>query len=479
MASAIAVAGDEISSRRGPPLCPPRPLRREGPQLLRSPGRSLDAPSPPAASPPPCQPRPFCTLPSSTAPTASEPAAAAANDLTLPSQAPAAAAAAASQGSSIPTTVSRCSPEKTRGRHVFEIDGYSMLKGLGVGNFVQSGTFAVGGYDWAIRFYPDGSSDYYDSDYSYSDSDEDDEDNKGYVSVFLALLTKDASVRALYDMRLLNPATTGHLLPPSCSTKMKPKLFEGEDSTWGIGKFRKKSDLEASEDLQDDSLKIQCDVTVILGTPVSQSKPICDIQVPPPRLLDDLQRLLAGGKWTDVKLKVQDEVFHAHKCVLAMRSPVLAAELYGPLGEGENNGQCVTVNDMEPAVFELLLLFIYTDWFSAMEYIEGAEGEELAKDLLVAADRYAMQRMKLICQSILSKRLNVENAADILALADKHQCSQLKDACIRFIISSDRIIDDVVASQGFEHLKIACPAVIAEIWKKLAKSHTGSSTLSI
>jgi hypothetical protein len=50
------------------------------------------------------------------------------------------------------TTASRCITEAVRGTHTFEILGYSLLKGLGVGNFIRSTTFAVGGRDWGIRF---------------------------------------------------------------------------------------------------------------------------------------------------------------------------------------------------------------------------------------------------------------------------------------------------------------------------------------
>ncbi|GJN36661.1 hypothetical protein PR202_gb25541 [Eleusine coracana subsp. coracana] len=80
-----------------------------------------------------------------------------------------------------------------------------------------------------------------------------------------------------------------------------------------------------------------------------------------------------------------------------------------------------------------------------------------------------MERMKVICESILSKKLDVESVAGVLALADQHHCSQLKDACIEFIISSNRL-DDVVDSQGYSQLKRTCPTVIVEALERSAKS---------
>lgn len=77
------------------------------------------------------------------------------------------------------------------------------------------------------------------------------------------------------------------------------------------------------------------------------------------------------------------------------------------------------------------------------------------KYLLVAADKYDMERLKLVCATILWKSLDEKTVATTLALADLHNCSELRDACIEFIASSDRICD-VAASPGYQNLKTAC-----------------------
>jgi len=170
---------------------------------------------------------------------------------------------------------------------------------------------------------------------------------------------------------------------------------------------------------------------------------------------------------SDVTFKVKGEAFHAHKFVLAFRSPVFEAELYGPM-RGKSRRQNITVEDMEPDVFKALLHFIYTDSLPPLDNLDEVESQEMVKHLLVAADRYAMERMKLMCESILSKRIDVHSVATTLALADQHHCEKLKDACIGFINSLDKM--DLVASNGYEHLKRACPAIFMDIWEKEAKS---------
>lgn len=200
---------------------------------------------------------------------------------------------------------------------------------------------------------------------------------------------------------------------------------------------------------------------------MSESKTICGIQVPPSDLVDNLVKLLESGEGADVTFKIEEEVFHAHKIVLAMRSPVFKVELYGPMRDKME--PMITVEDMQPAVFKALLHFIYTDSLpGSMENPDKDENEEMIKLLLVAADRYAMERMKLMCENILSKRLDVGSVATTLALADQHHCSKLKDACIQFINSSASM-DDLVASQGYEHLKRACPTIFVNIWERSTK----------
>ena len=92
--------------------------------------------------------------------------------------------------SSAPATTSSTSVTETvRGSHQFKITGYSLSKGIGIGKYIASDTFSVGGYDWAIYFYPDGKSV---------------EDNGTYVSLFIALASDGTDVRALFELTLLD-----------------------------------------------------------------------------------------------------------------------------------------------------------------------------------------------------------------------------------------------------------------------------------
>ena len=47
--------------------------------------------------------------------------------------------------------------------------------------------------------------------------------------------------------------------------------------------------------------------------------------------------------------------------------------------------------------------------------------------------QYALERLKVMCEDALCSSLSVENAADVLILADLHSADQLKTQAVDFI----------------------------------------------
>ncbi|KAF7098534.1 LOW QUALITY PROTEIN: hypothetical protein CFC21_100269 [Triticum aestivum] len=350
-------------------------------------------------------------------------------------------------------TSSACIPETAHGAHLFKINRYSLYRDLGVGRLIESSTFTVGGYHWCVLFYPDG--------HTGASTD--------HVSAFVELKTKNAKARAVFDLRLVDCRTKPYTLPnPS---EIDPSEFESCDDSstcCGFHDFLKKSELE--DYILDDVLVIECNIAVIKlkKAEVQTTKTKFEVQVPRSNLLHNLGNLLETQEGADVSFKVDAEVFPAHKIILAMQSPVFKAEFYGPMKNKAKHGLTI-IEDMQPAVFKALLHFIYTDSLAPMDDLSDDEHEEMVKHLLVAADRYAIDRMKLMCESKLCDRLCTENVATTLALADQYHCIQLKDGCIEFINTSNRM-SDVVASKGYEHLKRTCPTIVVDIWEKAAKT---------
>ncbi|CAO2189215.1 unnamed protein product [Urochloa humidicola] len=255
------------------------------------------------------------------------------------------------EGPQVRKITSTCTAKMDRCSHVFEIHGYSLYEGLGFGTPVSSATFVVGGYDWQISCYPDG---YYRKDF------------EGYASIYLNLISKASQgtkVRGFATFRLVDPNTgqSNYRLGIRIEQTMQDNCSYGCCSGW----FIKRS--EMSPYLRDNCLAIQCDVSIIVGSTVSERpETMREIQVPlpPSDLSENLGKFLHTKEGADMTIKVKEEVFHAHKIVLAMRSPVFRA-LYGFVGK--NNRRRITIEDMEPAVFKELLHFIYLPTMVLME----------------------------------------------------------------------------------------------------------------
>ncbi|EEC83131.1 hypothetical protein OsI_28299 [Oryza sativa Indica Group] len=150
------------------------------------------------------------------------------------------------------------------------------------------------------------------------------------------------------------------------------------------------------------------------------------------------------------------------------------AELYG--GMKEREARSVTVDGTQPDVFRALLHFMYTDSLPDMDDVEDGDHVEMIRLLLVAADRYAMDRMKLLCESILDDLLDAETVGTTLALADQHSCNNLKDVCVKFMATS-KGMDAVMATEGYDNLKRNCPYVLIDVLEKKFRSTDEGSNL--
>ncbi|KAB2005297.1 hypothetical protein ES319_D11G260100v1 [Gossypium barbadense] len=351
-------------------------------------------------------------------------------------------------------TSSRSVTQTVNGSHRFTIKGYSLAKGMGVGKHIASESFTVGGYQWAIYFYPDGKNP---------------EDHSTYVSVFVALASEGTDVRALFELTLLDQSGKGkHKVHSHFDRALEsgPYTLKYRGSMWGYKRFFRRAMLETSDFLKDDCLKINCTVGVVVSE--TDCPRLHSIQVPESDIGSHFGILLENEEGSDITFNVFGEKFHAHKLVLAARSPVFEAEFSDRM-EDDNE---IVVTDMEPKVFKALLHFIYRDSLIDDEEFVGTSSssmpsvsDALAAKLLAAADKYDLPRLRLMCESVLCKDISVNSVANILALADRHYAMDLKSVCLKF--AAENLVA-VMCSDGFEYLKENCPSLQSELLKTVA-----------
>ncbi|XAR59605.1 hypothetical protein NMG60_11015497 [Bertholletia excelsa] len=350
-------------------------------------------------------------------------------------------------------TSSRSVTKTVNGSHRFVIQGYSLAKGMGIGKHIASENFTVGGFQWAIYFYPDGKNP---------------EDNSTYVSVFIALASDGTDVRALFELTLLDQSGKGkHKVHSHFDRFLEsgPYTLKYRGSMWGYKRFFRRQLLESSDYLKDDCLKINCTVGVVVSA-IDPPK-LHSIQVPNSDIGAHFGTLLENMEGSDVIFNVAGEKFHAHKLVLAARSPVFRSEFFdGSKGDMQE----IVVTDMETKVFKAMLHFIYRDSLMEDELTSSSSSvssvsDTLTAKLLAAADKYDLERLRRVCESHLCKDISVNTVAKTLALADSFHATELKAMCLRFAAEN---LAAVMRSDGFQYLKESCPSLQSELLKTVA-----------
>nr|CAB3483530.1 unnamed protein product [Digitaria exilis] len=96
----------------------------------------------------------------------------------------------------------------------------------------------------------------------------------------------------------------------------------------------------------------------------------------------------------------------------------------------------------------------------------GGPPFEMMQKLLVAADRYALDRLKLICAQKLCDDMSVDTVAATLVCAEMYSCPELKSQCIDFFAVEDNF-KKAVLTRGFVELGQMFPSIIDELRERV------------
>ncbi|KAK1612211.1 hypothetical protein QYE76_035884 [Lolium multiflorum] len=324
--------------------------------------------------------------------------------------------------------------------HRFDILGYSTLKSLGVRTTVRSGSFHAGGLPWALVCCFD-------------------EIPKPGGVVQLASISLELSknetrvqVVAMAGLRIDETAGTGQF-PAAVWQSSRAKTFgawQRDAVAWELGVPAAFRDKEARHvDADADRLTIHCTVDVLQKYSAAAAVSDCFVSVPlPPSIALDFHRLLKGRCLPDVTFVVDDDdtEIHAHKLVLAARSSVFrAAFFHGSMKE--RSMRRIGMDDMSASTLRAMLDFIYTDEQQPRSMMKEEGVVAMAHDLLVAADLYDLERLRLMCEKILCENMDADNVMTTLMQAHgRPSCRQLEASCIEFMASNPDVYEAVEAT---------------------------------
>lgn len=169
----------------------------------------------------------------------------------------------------------------------------------------------------------------------------------------------------------------------------------------------------------------------------------------------DYEYLLKNEILSDVILVVADRKFSAHRQILAARSTVFAKMFECDMLEKKNRK--TEIKEIDPKIFELLLRFIYTGQVTV-------EDNDTWMKLIVAADMYQIDSLKYICGQSIAKILNLNNAINVLILADLMKADALKTAAAEFIIANK---NQLVGTAEYENMIESHSQLVADLFRRL------------
>lgn len=158
-------------------------------------------------------------------------------------------------------------------------------------------------------------------------------------------------------------------------------------------------------------------------------------------IVEDYVKFLKREQPGDVTFVVGNEQHPAHKQILSARSEVFARMFETEMLEKKTG--YVSIVDIEPDVFKLMLDFIYYG------KINSQDPRKLIQ-LIAAANKYALKSLVKDCVFLISDKLSIDTVIDTLIVADLLNLASLKARSMSFIALNKNA---VIASESYKKLK--------------------------
>lgn len=154
---------------------------------------------------------------------------------------------------------------------------------------------------------------------------------------------------------------------------------------------------------------------------------------PVSKIKQDFENLLDDKVFSDLTLIVDGEKLTAHKVILAARSPIFFGMLSS---ENKKHSKLeYEIKDSDYNTIKELLHFLYTGHLHELN-------EESAKKLILTSHKYAVKDLHAKCQKLLCKFLNIDNAVEMLKLADLCDAKDLKDSSMSLLVNNIKNIEE-------------------------------------
>lgn len=271
--------------------------------------------------------------------------------------------------------------------------------------------------------------------------------NFSFLSLFLTHLTEN-EVTVRYYLALLNQSN--QKVKKYSPGKSK---FDQDAPSKGFLKFVQHSFIvdPKNDILSNKNLTILCKVILEENAEIkNESEKQIGKYLDRLKEFDSFEKLLNSKEFSDVTVTSRGKIFYLHKNILVARSDVFEAMFRNDCREKNKN--IVEIDDIRYEVLQELFQFIYT---GKVGNIKG-----IVCELLVAAEKYCIPGLKLLCEETMCDDLYEENALQLLNFAIINNANTLKAEAIK-CISFD--LESFIKTSEFQNLGKLYPEILIEV----------------
>ncbi|KAL3787211.1 hypothetical protein ACHAW5_004001 [Stephanodiscus triporus] len=298
--------------------------------------------------------------------------------------------------------------------HILHFHKFACLPS-GKNKCVSSPQFSSFGSQWTLRIYPGG----------------DDKAREGNISLYIGRRGATEDFSCQIHVLIKNNKSGGADIENNGHHK-----FTG-DQGWGWPDFASRAEITHADFLKNGTLTVEVRIK-------SEEEDRWQHFIPKNPFVQLKMHIVFSEERADMFFKVesrlndtpedslpsQSEVIRAHKLVLKIcaKGSILASLCE----DCDRSTQHVTITDIVPKVFRLMLRYVYGKDLSA------ADWKDHAKDLIEAADKYGLTNLKIEAEARYVKLLTFSpsDAVETVAYAEKMNCFLLKEAAIDFIVAN-------------------------------------------
>ena len=145
-----------------------------------------------------------------------------------------------------------------------------------------------------------------------------------------------------------------------------------------------------------------------------------------------LRHFFNDDEFADVTFVVQGQRVHGHKLVLSIVSDCFRAMF--TTGFRESEMMEIELHDCTHQGFLALMEYIYTGHFPKID-VGQDQDRNMSRlvEMLELADRFFLDHLKQMCESMLQKFVNEETVESVLTVAQKTNATQLLAICDHFV----------------------------------------------